>query len=196
MDKDKLKGFSIRTVRPDDLPRIEALEACIQPYRPEDDAAVQAMFQRAEEARQAHDPRWKGFPVITPRPLEQEFDAFWVAEDGEGHSASIVGIIAVQTFRPGDVIPARHPLVQNWQHTGRVAELRRLRVAPQARGQRLGTHLCQVVLEWSRKRFDILVVNTTTPQEPALQLYRRLGFQEVGISFIDRYELQWMEMAL
>jgi ribosomal protein S18 acetylase RimI-like enzyme len=63
-------------------------------------------------------------------------------------------------------------------------------------GQGLGTRLCQTVIEWSRPRYGTLVVNTTTPQKPALQLYRKLGFQEVGLSFVDRYELVWLERRL
>jgi GNAT superfamily N-acetyltransferase len=105
-------------------------------------------------------------------------------------------MVGVQAFRVGEVISSRHPLAIAWQERGGGAELRRLRVAPEARGQSLGTRLCQTVINWSRERFSTLVVNTTTPQEPALQLYRKLGFQEAGISFIDRYELVWLELVL
>jgi hypothetical protein len=54
-----------------------------------------------------------------------------------------------------------------------------------------------VVIDWARSHgFCLLVVNTTTPQRPALQLYRSLGFQEAGFSFVGQYELVWLELPL
>lgn len=52
------------------------------------------------------------------------------------------------------------------------------------------------VAVWEQENMTSLVGNTTTPQTPALQLYRKLGFQAAGLSFIDRYELTWLELKL
>lgn len=41
-------SINIRSYRKEDLPQIEALEARIQPYRPEAEAEVEAMYLRAE----------------------------------------------------------------------------------------------------------------------------------------------------
>jgi hypothetical protein len=41
-----------------------------------------------------------------------------------------------------------------------------------------------------------LVLNTTSAQLPALALYAGLGFREIGRSYLDVYELVWMQMWL
>lgn len=179
------------------MPQVEALEARIQPYRPEDADDVEAMYLRAKQAQESQDIRWMAIPVLPPRSLMEEFDAFFVAEKEETDTINVVGIIGVQTFRADEAIPGSHPLAQEWQSRGDVVELRRLRVAPETRGQGIGARLCHKVIEWSRTQgYRTLVVNTTTPQLPALQLYRKLGFHDAGISFIDRYELIWLELSL
>jgi len=190
------RSIEIRPYRKEDLSQIDALEARVQPYRPEDQAEVAAIYSRALHAQQSNDPRWTAFPAFQKRAMEDEWDAFWVAERQDQNRPSLVGMVGVQAFRAGEVISARHHLVEAWQERGGIAELRRLRVAPEVRGQSLGTRLCQTVIEWSRQRYGTLVVNTTTPQKPALQLYRKLGFEEVGLSFINRYELIWLELRL
>ncbi len=193
-----LKTVQIRPYRPEDLPQVDALEARIQPYRPEDEPEVQAMFVRAGQAEKEHDPRWMMIPPPSvSRSISEDFEAFWVAEQEEQNTTRLVGIIGIQEFSPKEIIPSSHSLVQDWQSLGRVAELRRLRVMPEMRGQGLGIRLCQTVIEWARmQKYDLLVVNTTTPQLPALQLYRKLGFQEAGKSFIGKYELVWLELSL
>jgi hypothetical protein len=40
--------------------------------------------------------------------------------------------------------------------------------------------------------FQALVLNTTSAQLPALALYGKLGFAEVGRCFLGPYELVWM----
>lgn len=67
----------------------------------------------------------------------------------------------------------------------------------EARGYGLGTQLCQTVIEWSRQNgYKMLLVNTTTPQHPARNLYQKLGFKEKAKTFVGRYELVWMEKPL
>jgi ribosomal protein S18 acetylase RimI-like enzyme len=158
-----LERIEIRSYRAEDLPQIAALEARVQPYRPEDKADVEAMFERALRAQQSNDPRWMGYTVYRERTIEEEYDAFWVAVTQGESLNSLVGIIGIQEFRADEVISLHHPLVVAWKNRGRVAELRKLRVAPEARGQKLGIRLCQTVIEWAHPRYRTLVVNTTTP---------------------------------
>jgi ribosomal protein S18 acetylase RimI-like enzyme len=187
----------IRAYQSEDLPRVEALESRIQPYRPEDQPDVEAMFTRALQAEQADDPRWMAIPSVPPQPISREFAAFWVAEQGEKVDTPLAGIVGVEAFCAGKGMSARLKLAQDWQDRGNVAELCRLRVAPEVRGHGLGTRLCQTVVEWSRAQgYHTLVVNTTTPQIPALDLYRKMGFRDVALSFIGRYELIWLELPL
>ncbi len=183
----------IRLYQESDLPQVEALEIQVNPYRPEDQAEVQAMFARAAEAKQQNDLRWMAPPTVSA-----SYDAFWVAEQ---HMAKdngvIVGTVAMHLFRAGVEMAPTHPLAQQWDGRNDVAELRRVRVAPEVQRQGVGTRLCQTAIEWARvQRYTLLVVNTTTPQVPALKLYRHLGFQDVSKSFIGKYELSWLALDL
>jgi ribosomal protein S18 acetylase RimI-like enzyme len=189
-----LENTQIRAYRNEDLPKVEALEARIDPYRPEDRDAVEAMFVRAAEAERANDVRWMPIPTLPPQTISEEFDAFWVAETDD---QAVAGIIGVETFKAGKAIPAGHPLAKAWEARGDVVELRRLRIDVEQRRAGLGTRLCEVVIAWARaQEFELLIVNTTTPQIPALRLYQKLEFREVGLSYIGKYELVWLEMGL
>ncbi len=191
------KDVRIRPYHADDLPHVTALEARVQPYRPEDEAEVQAMYVRAQRAEREGDPGWFAIPSLPARTIEEDFEAFWVAECDESNGPELVGIVGGQSFRAAEILPPNHPFVQDWQQRGRTAELRRLRVAPESRQSGIGTRLCETVLEWARQeRYDTLIVNTTTPQRPALGLYRKLGFRDAGVSYIGRYELTWLELPL
>ena len=57
--------------------------------------------------------------------------------------------------------------------------------------------MIQAAAEWCRGReYKLLVLNTTPPQTPAMNLYCKVGFREMGRSYIGRYELVWFELAL
>ena len=190
--------IEIRPYRPEDLPRVKMLESQVKPYRPEDQPAVQAMFARAQQAEQNRDERWMAPADPSLPETPDTYSGFWVAEQVEAEEPlALVGIIGARDCCAGLEIPQILDLAQGWQDQGDVVELRRLRVAPAVRGQGLGGRLCQIVIDWAgQQRRRTLVVNTTTPQIPARRLYERVGFQEVGLSFIGRYELVWYELSL
>jgi GNAT superfamily N-acetyltransferase len=192
-----LATIHIRAYRPADLPQVERLDAQVQPYRPEDRANVQAMYARALEAQRRNDARWMADPETGIRETPESYLAFWVAEPVEpAPTPALVGTVGVRLFQAGLEMPPEFNLAQAWQSRGDVAELRHLRVAPDARGQGLGGRLCQTVIDWTREQgYGTLVVNTTSAQLPALRLYQRLGFREVGRTFIDAYELVWSELG-
>jgi GNAT superfamily N-acetyltransferase len=91
----------------------------------------------------------------------------------------------------------RLPLAQQWRKRRDVAELRHLRVAPEQRGEGVGTRLGERALEWCRNQgLHALVCNATSAQVPALGLYRKLGFREVCRTYVGEYELVWSEVVL
>ena len=57
-----------------------------------------------------------------------------------------------------------------------VGELPLMRVAEDLCRQGIGTRLTEVVIDWSRHHgIRTLVLNTTTPQKPAIGLYHEAG---------------------
>lgn len=155
------------------------------------------MYARAMQAQRTSD-RW-----VAPRPgidriddIAGSYAAFWVAVAGDHDIQDIVGMIGVRRgVDPGEVgDPA---CLVRWRARDDVAELRRLRVAPEHWRRGVGAALTSAVIDWARANgYRSLVLNTTAPQTPARRLYERLGFEEIGRSFLGQYELVWYELGL
>jgi ribosomal protein S18 acetylase RimI-like enzyme len=186
--------YVIRPYQPADLDQVRALDARVGPYRPEDQPEVEAMFARAAQARR-DGYRWVALePPAADPPIEEGYRAFWVAGTPAG---DIVGIIGVARF--GELTDGLGglPEMEEWLRRDHVAELLHLRVETEWRRQGIGSALCRTVIAWARDQgFRVLVLNTSSPQTPALALYLSLGFRIVGRSYLDRYELVWHELAL
>ena len=185
-------------MRPSDEPQAEALWKGMSPYRPGDEAEVEAMYDRANHARDAGDRRWKALGASAPDDPIPDSSASWVAAvPSGGGEERIVG--TVQVIGPTTLaeMPPDLPLNGEWRLRDDVAELKRLRVADDIRRQGVGTRLTQAVIDWCRAHgFHTLVLNTTTPQKPAIALYQRLGFHEVDRTFLDKYDLVWLRLNL
>ena len=107
-------AIQIRFYHPDDLAQATALGAKVKPYRQEDQAEVEAMYGRAQKAREIGD-RW--IPQ-TPSPLalEQASDiylALWVAvlplNNGKDQ---VVGMAGVDRVGAALEMPSNMPLAQ------------------------------------------------------------------------------------
>ena len=187
----------IRPSRPKDRAHAEALWKRVGPYRPGDEAEVDAMHARARQAREAGDIRWTSQSTPAAENEEESAVAGWVAVVATDAGAErVVGLVDVGM---GEVLQLAQsmPLAQEWHGRSDIAQLDRLGVDSEFWRQGLGTRLALAAIGWCRDRgFNSLVVNTTPPQKPALSLYRKLGFRERGISFLDRYELVWLELTL
>jgi hypothetical protein len=129
----------IRLYRSGDLAQITELNTRVKPYRPQDRSEVEAMSARAIQARERQDERWM-VPYDTGLPdTPDAFAAFWVAEPAKGTPLPhLVGTVAVRLFRPDLEVASALGFVKAWQSRGDVAELRRLRVAPEVRRQGVG----------------------------------------------------------
>ena len=79
-----------------------------------------------------------------------------------------------------------------------MGEIRRLRVALEWRRRGVATALTRQLITASVDSFRLrsLVLNTTSAQIPALALYRQLGFQELGRSYLGAFELVWMHLQI
>lgn len=186
--------FTIRIHSPDDIANLQALDKRVRPYRPEDKDEVETMYMRAKAAGAASDPRWMAQGETVRLDTPAQFPAFWVAIDG---GETLIGSVAVDQFRSGITMPAALPISHSWARDGDVAELLRLRVDPDVQGMGLGEALCVTAIAWAKEQgFQRMVVNTTTPQLPARQLFAKIGFMEVETTFIGQYELIWSEKVL
>ena len=101
---------------------------------------------------------------------------------------------------PVGSVPEMSPelaLAHDWRRSNDVAQVQRLTVLADFRRQGIATLLCQTAFEWCRDNgFRAAVLNTTSAQIPAISLYRKLGFREVGRSYLGKFELVWFELAL
>jgi RimJ/RimL family protein N-acetyltransferase len=192
--------FIIRPYRPDDAPHLRRLYSRLgSPYRPEDGAEVVAMHIRALRAEHVGD-SWSPLPPNEPNVDDAAHLAFWVAAAGNevvgtvglrqvGEASSVASDSAENSSMPG---------LRSWIESGSVGEVRRLRVAPEWRRCGLGTALMHELINSATFSFGFrrLVLNTTAAQIPALALYARFGFHELGRSYLGAYELVWLERLL
>ena len=186
--------MTIRRLRPADQPQAEALWKGLGPYRPGDEPEVDAMYERALRARDAGDSRWKSLDAMESddRPLSRLENWVAVVPSGRGEGR-VVGTVQVVSPTALSEMPADHPLSRELRLRDDVAELRLMRVAEEVWRQGIGTRLTEVAIDWCLDNgVRALVLNTTAPQKPAIALYHKLGFREVGRTFVDRYELVWL----
>jgi GNAT superfamily N-acetyltransferase len=107
--------------------------------------------------------------------------------------AAIVGMVGVRR----EFMPGSSPPRDDWHTRDDIAELRRLRVAPEARRLGIGAALTRAVIDWARAaRCRVLHLHTTSPQAPARALYERLGFTDVGHKLTGEWEYVWYAMEL
>ena len=188
----------VRAMRPSDETQAEALWKGLSPYRPGDEAEVEAMCERANRARDVGSKRWKKVEDSAPHDIAPNASASFVATvpsaDGEDR---IVGTVQVTGPIALPQMPSDLPLSREWHLRDHVAELSRLRVADDMRRQGIGPRLTPTAIDWCRVQgFRKLVLNTTTPQKPAVGLYKKLGFSEADRTFLDKYELVWLSLQL
>lgn len=188
----------VRAMRPDDRSQAEALWRGLGPYRPGDEAEVEAMYERALRARDVGDTNWKSMEAMKSDALAQSCSTNWVAVAppgiGEGR---IVGTAQVVSPTALSEMPTDSPLSRDLRLRDDVAQLTRLRVAEEMWRQGIGTQLAELVIDWCRLHgIRTLVLNTTIPQKPAIGLYNKLGFYETARTFLDRYELVWFRLDL
>ena len=191
-------SVTIRKMRPADKPQAEALWNGTSPYRPGDEPEVEAMYERALHARDAGDSRWKSLDAIKSDDLAPSCLENWVAVvPSETGGDRVVGTVQVARPTALSEMPTDHPLSRELRLRDDVAELRLMRVAEDMWRQGIGTQLTEAAIGWCRHHgIRTLVLNTTTPQKPAIGLYHKLGFREAARTFLDRYELVWLRVEL
>ena len=172
----------IRAMRPDDRPQAEALWKGLSPYRPGDEAEVEAMYERALRARDAGDANWKSIEAMESDALERSCSTSWVAVvPPRNEEGRVVGTVQVVSPTALPEMPTDSSLSRELRLRDDVAELRLMRVAEDMWGQGIGTQLAVLVIDWCRLHvIRTLVLNTTTPQKPAIGLYNKLGVLRDG----------------
>ena len=190
--------ITVRAMRPGERPRAEALWESVGPYRPEDAPEVEAMRERARRAMAAGDRRWKRSEDPVPGDSPPTRSAHWVAVVPSGRGGDrIVGTCQVVGPTHLSQMPAEVHLRREWRLRDGVAELSHLRVTDDVWRGGVGTRLVEAAVDWCRRHgFSTLVLSTTTPQRPAIALYAKLGFREMGRTFLGSYELVWLSLDL
>jgi hypothetical protein len=121
-------NIEIRLYREEDYEQVQALEARIGPYRPEDQPEVEAMFERARQAEASGDPRWG--PIPPPGDAHESREILpnalmgWVAVVPAQGEDQIVGIAAVRRFREKHGMTAGLSVATEWDRAGTVVSLK------------------------------------------------------------------------
>ena len=103
-----------------------------------------------------------------------------VVPSGTGEDR-IVGTSQIVVPTALSEMPTNHPLSRELRLRNDVAELRLMRVAEAMWRQGIGTRLAEVAIDWCRHNgVRTLVLNTTTPQKPAIGLYHKARLPRVG----------------
>uniref|UniRef100_A0A671TGI0 N-acetyltransferase 8-like 2 n=1 Tax=Sparus aurata TaxID=8175 RepID=A0A671TGI0_SPAAU len=109
--------------------------------------------------------------------LSRPDDCYWVAEAEVEGIAQIVGMVAVVGKQNGN---ERH------------GELFRMIIAPTCRRMGLGVRLAQTVIDFCKERgFSAVVLETSSTQQAAVALYKKLGFNLV-LNHTDAAVPSWM----
>ena len=156
------------------------------------------MYERALRARDAGDSRRKSLEAMECDDFPPSRQGNWVAvvPSGSGEDR-VVGTVQVVSPTALSKMPTDHPLSRELRLRDDVAELSLMRVAEDMWRQGIRTRLAEVAIDWCRDHgVRTLVLNTTTPQEPAIGLYHKLGFREADVTLLDRYELVWLRLEL
>jgi ribosomal protein S18 acetylase RimI-like enzyme len=149
--------MEIRRADPSDVALVRELR--LRALESDPDAFGETL-ERARTRPEADYAEW----IVSPE------NGMFVAADGDG---SLVGM-AVGAPAPVDDRPRPAALFAMW-------------VAPEARGQGVGGALVEAVEGWARsKGYARIGLGVTSTNEPAIRLYTRLGFVDLG----DTYPLR------
>ncbi|KAM4741137.1 N-acetyltransferase 8-like 2 isoform 1-T2 [Anableps anableps] len=97
--------------------------------------------------------------------LSRPDDCFWVAEAEVDGALQVIGMVAVVCVERG-----------NEKH----GEMFRMSISPKSRRMGVGRRLTQTVIDFCKERgFSKVVLDTTSTQMAAVDLYKKLGFKVV-----------------
>ena len=152
----------IRTFHPDDADPVRRLFARGQrDFAAGLESAVERYIQLSLSADLADIPR---------HYLSEPGSHFWVADV----AGQVKGMVAVQRRSDAE------------------GELRRMSVAADARRQGIGWQLLETVEDFCRQRgYQRITLSTVTQLQPAIAMYRKFGFQQVGEEPYDTMTVQF-----
>jgi GNAT superfamily N-acetyltransferase len=168
----------------------------IRPYQPEDHGQLRALHDWTPPAGQTSTAPQPWYPDLGR--ISEHYLAFWVAVATGDGAEQIVGMTGVERAGPG-VPSAGGVEVPTSILRGRsgLVRMMRMRVAPERQRQGIGRRLTEAAIAWARDNGSPSLILETTPQQVvAVELYRRMGFAEIGRSTVGRYELVWFELPL
>lgn len=109
--------------------------------------------------------------------LSRPDDCFWVAETKIDGRLQVIGTMAIKTKESSE---------------GRQAELFRMIISSSCRRMGLGARMVMVAIDFCKKRgISELLLETTSTQVAAMNLYRKMGFSIVRIH-TEAHGLSWV----
>jgi ribosomal protein S18 acetylase RimI-like enzyme len=164
----------------------------IRPFESTDLERVRWLFART--------PPWGG---TYPRPQQLPDDlediprnypgGAFVALQQDMAGEAVVGFTAVALVSPQETI-SFPPFLPRRERASRVHWVS---VVPERWRLGIGRQLTQVAIDWSRERgAEAVEIETTVQQEAAVELYRSLGFRELGVHEVGPWRQVWLELVL
>ena len=152
----------------------------VRTFHPEDADAVRRLFARGQRdfaaGREAPVERYIELSLVADLSdvplhyLNEPGSHFWVAEVDD----QVKGMVGVQRRSEAE------------------GELRRMSVAGDARRQGIGWRLLATVEDFCRRQgYQRIALSTVTQLQPAIAMYRKFGFQQVGEEPYDTLTVQF-----
>ncbi len=96
-------------------------------------------------------------------------------------SERLGGSATFGAFRGGEIVGVAGLLIREGKKEAHKALLVGMYVRPESRKSGVGRQLVGTIVEFARRRVEILQLVVVSENEPARRLYERLGFVEYGI---------------
>jgi GNAT superfamily N-acetyltransferase len=164
----------------------------VRTYQASDLEQVRWLHDRTPHAGSVATPPQGWFAEIDDIPAN--FDAFWVAVESGLEEDAIVGTAGAERVGTKPVTVPMPDLLLSDSPTLR---LHSMRVAPERQRRGVGRLLTQTAIDWARVHgYRSLILDTTVQQEPAIELYKSMGFRVAGHSSLGAHDLVWMALDL
>ena len=154
----------------------DSSEYTLRTYEPRDAAAVSDLHVEGLSGTRHIDPNWDDDIRNVPDVYLHPGCNFWVLEAADGSLAAMLAVRRIDAS---------------------TAEIKRVRVRSDLRRTGLASRLISAAEAFCRReRYERIVLDTSTLQEPAQRLWERSGYKRTGAREVGEFTLVFYEKEL